>query len=67
MVKTKADYPLILTASDVQEIMNCKRTSAYQFINRASAYMKGKGQIPPKETVNRAVIPRDLFFELYGI
>ncbi len=67
MVKEKHDYPIVLTVKHVQEIMGCGKTSAYEFVNIVSAHMKKQGKIPPKETVGRAVVPRDVFFELYGI
>lgn len=67
MAKEKHDYPIVLSVSDVQEIMGCGKTSAYEMVKVASAYMKKQGKTPPQETVRRAIIPRDVFFEMYGI
>lgn len=67
MVKEKSDYPIVLTVKHVQEIMGCGKTSAYQFVKMASAHMKQQGKIPPQDTVGRAIVPRDVFFEIYGI
>ena len=66
-MKEKNDYPIVLTTVHVQEIMQCSPTSARQYINVASIEIKKQGKIPPKDVVRRAIIPRDFFFDFYGL
>ncbi len=66
-MKDKSDYPIVLTTVHVQEIMQCSPTSARQYINVASIEIKKQGKIPPKDVVRRAIIPRDFFFDFYGL
>ncbi|MDO4927344.1 MAG: hypothetical protein Q3980_17030 [Turicibacter sp.] len=67
MIKEKKDYPLVLTTKHVQEIMECGASSASVYIREASAYLKKQGKLAPLHVVRNGRIPRDLFFEVYGI
>ncbi len=67
MVKEKKDYPLVLTTKHVREIMECGASSASIYIRGASAYLKQQGKLVPLHVVRNGRIPRDLFFEVYGI
>lgn len=66
-VKKKTDYPIVLTAEHVQEIMACSSTSARQYINVAAIELRKSGKLPPTDVIRNSRIPRDLFFEIYGI
>lgn len=66
-VKEKKDYPLVLKVEHVMEIMGVKRTAASAYIREASETMKAQGKLPPLHVVSKSRIPRDVFFELYGI
>ena len=65
--KEKHDYPIVLTTKHVQEIMECGVSSASVYIREASAYLKQQGKLAPLHVVRNGRIPRDLFFEVYGI
>ena len=67
VVKEKCDYPIVLTTKHVQEIMGCKATAAGKYIREASAVLKQQGKLAPLHIVSKGRIPRDLFFEVYGI
>lgn len=67
MSKNKLDYPIVLKAKDIEEIMACKEDSARKYINIASAELRKRGKLPPIDVVSNSRIPRDLFFEVYGI
>ena len=67
MNKEKIDYPIVLQAKDVMEIMACSSTTAAQYIKVASAKLKDQGKIPPVDVIKNLRVPRDLFFEIYGI
>lgn len=63
--KTKEDYPIILTPTHVAEIMGCCSTSATKYINEANQELKRRGLLV--NIIKNARIPRDRFFEIYGI
>jgi len=63
--KTKEDYPIVLTPSHVAEIMGCCKTSAGQYIKEANLELKKRGLLV--NVIKNARIPRDRFFEIYGI
>ena len=63
--KTKEDYPIILTPTHVAEIMGCCSTSATKYINEANLELKRRGLLV--NIIKNARIPRDRFFEIYGI
>lgn len=63
--KTKEDYPIVLTPSHVAEIMDCCNTSATKYINEANQELKRRGLLV--NIIKNARIPRDRFFEIYGI
>lgn len=66
-MKEKSDYPLVLTANHVSEIMGCAMSAARTYINTASSELRKRGKLPPTDVVKNARIPRDLFFDIYGI
>lgn len=47
--------------------MDCGESSASVYIREASAYLKQQGKLAPLHVVRNGRIPRDLFFEVYGI
>ena len=63
--KTKEDYPIVLTPAHVSEIMDCCNTSATKYINEANLELKRRGLLV--NIIKNARIPRDRFFEIYGI
>jgi hypothetical protein len=63
--KTKEDYPIVLTPSHVAEIMDYCNTSATKYINEANLELKRRGLLV--NIIKNARIPRDRFFEIYGI
>jgi hypothetical protein len=65
--KQKSDYPIVLQGKDVMELFDCSSTTAAQYIKIASAKLKEQGKVPPIDVVKNLRIPRDLFFEVYGI
>lgn len=67
MSKNKFDFPIILTTKHVSEIMECSSTTAAKYINVASAELRKKGKLAPIDVVKNLRIPRDAFFEIYGI
>ena len=67
MIKEKKDYPLVLNTQHVMEIMGVQATAARTYIREASAYLKQEGKLAPLYVVSKCRIPRDLFFEVYGI
>jgi len=67
MIKTKTEYPLVLTAKDVAEIMQCSTSAARNYISVASAELRNQGKLPPVDVVRNARVPKDLFFNVYGI
>lgn len=66
-VKQKSDYPLVLNTQHVMEIMGVQATAARTYIRQASAELKQQGKLAPLYVVSKCRIPRDLFFEVYGI
>lgn len=66
-MKEKSDYPIVLTTVHVQEIMQCSPTSARQYIKIVAAELKKAGKMPPTDVVKRARVPRDFFFDFYGL
>ena len=66
-VKEKHDYPIVLQNKHIREIMDCSESSASVYIREASAYLKQQGKLAPLHVVRNGRIPRDLFFEVYGI
>lgn len=67
MIKEKKDYPIVLSTKHVVEILGCSETTARQYINHASAILKQQGKVALVDVVRNARIPRDLFFDIYGI
>ena len=63
----KEDYPLVLEAKHVVEILGVSETTAKKYIKEASLELKKQGKIPLNGVTRRVLIPRDLFFEVYGI
>ncbi|CUM89793.1 MerR family transcriptional regulator [Turicibacter sanguinis] len=66
-VKEKHDYPIVLNAKHVQEILGVGKTTAIKFIKEANVRLRKEGKIPPTDISTRVIISRDLFFEVYGI
>lgn len=66
-MKEKSDYPIVLTTVHVQEIMHCSPTSARQYIKVVAEKLKKVGKMPPTDVVKSARVPRDFFFEFFGI
>lgn len=67
LYKEKSDYPIMLGTSHVMALFECSSTTAAQYIKVASAKLREQGKIPPIDVVKNLRIPRDLFFEVYGI
>jgi hypothetical protein len=67
MVKEKKDYPIVLTTRHVKEMMNCSEPTARVYIKTANARLKQEGKIPCLEVANIARVPRDYFFNMFGI
>lgn len=67
MVKEKKDYPIVLSTKHVVEILGCSETTARQYINHASSILKQQGKVALVDVVRNARIPRDIFFDIYGI
>ena len=64
-MKAKEDYPIILTPAHVAEIMGCCKASAGRYIREANLELQRRGIIV--NVIKNARIPRDKFFEIYGI
>lgn len=67
MIKEKGDYPIVLSTKHIVEILDCSETTARQYINQASSILRQQGKLALVDVVRNARIPRDLFFEIYGI
>jgi hypothetical protein len=65
--KEKSDYPIMLGTGHVMILFDCSSTAASQYIKVASAKLREQGKIPPIDVIKNLRIPRDLFFEVYGI
>jgi hypothetical protein len=62
--KNKEDYPLMLSPSHVQEIMNRGRKQTYDFLGEVE-YQVRKNKNPPFHLIRigkSIKIPRDIFF-----
>lgn len=66
-VKEKHDYPIVLTGKHVAEIMDCSHPTASNYIKAALAELKKQGKLPLNAVSAKLLVPRDLFFEVYGI
>ncbi|MCL6443368.1 MAG: helix-turn-helix domain-containing protein [Alicyclobacillus sp.] len=58
-MKTRTDYPVVLTAEEVAEILRCHRNHAYEVLRQARA----QGWFPVHKIARSLKIPRDRFFE----
>lgn len=67
MIKEKNDYPIVLTPKHVKEIMDCSEPTARTYIKTANAKLKEEGKIPCLEVANISRVPRDYFFQMFGI
>lgn len=67
MAKEKTDYPIILTAKHVAEIMICSEPTARTYIKTANAKLVEQGKLSTAAISNISRIPRDYFFQLFGI
>lgn len=67
MVKSKNDYPLVLTSKHVAEILDCSEPTARTYINQINASLKKEGKVTCKDFARIARVPRDKFFEAFGI
>lgn len=64
-VKTREDYPMVLSTKEVMELMQVKEDSARKFIAVANRQLQAEGYIVP--VVRRSLVPRDKFFRIMGL
>ncbi|URZ15298.1 hypothetical protein [Clostridium felsineum] len=67
MEKEKTDYPIVLTAKHVAEIMSCSEVTARTYIKTVNAKLTEQGKLSSNAISKISRVPRDYFFEIFGI